>query len=476
MNRSWLPVTADGKSWNRSGVKNFYQIPAIADKAVILCQKPVHVTEDNPEVSTAMSFTGDLEHLPIVDVIQLMHSTRKSGTLVIKCPKGESQLVFKDGYIASANHLNNSIRIGQILVDSGIVDNTELTSALKIQESAGDDRKPLIATLMEMGKINKEEAFKCLETLIERTIVEILTWSKGTFALDVTRTLISDEYRYFPESLQQEINLDTQSVLMDALRIFDEQMRDGIIEVQEFLDEAAAASGTAQPAIPASKKSGISADDLGLADLDLLDRKIPDVYLGVKESKPVESYIRKLNTFAGELQQHQLPGKLIGAVKELQKLETPPDISFVLLQFISLICERTLTLVVGQGRLNPERGVGIKTERSHGPKPVTGFHIPLTPGSIFSKTVDEGHVYYGKCEDAVMQDQLYAAVGAPLRSTVLLVPVQWRGKTIALIYGDFGSREISPVPLDHIELLATQAGIALDIASFRKGAATKAPH
>ena len=41
-----------------------------------------------------MSFTGDLEHLPIVDVIQLLHATRKSGILRIGCRKGESQLVF----------------------------------------------------------------------------------------------------------------------------------------------------------------------------------------------------------------------------------------------------------------------------------------------------------------------------------------------------------------------------------------------
>ena len=43
-----------------------------------------------------MSFTGDLEQLPIVDVVQLMNSTRKSGILSVEGRKGESQLVFKD--------------------------------------------------------------------------------------------------------------------------------------------------------------------------------------------------------------------------------------------------------------------------------------------------------------------------------------------------------------------------------------------
>ncbi len=46
-----------------------------------------------------MSFTGELEHLPIVDILQLLHATRKSGILRLAGRKGESQLVLKDGYI-----------------------------------------------------------------------------------------------------------------------------------------------------------------------------------------------------------------------------------------------------------------------------------------------------------------------------------------------------------------------------------------
>ena len=66
-----------------------------------------------------MSFTGDLEHLPIVDVIQLLNATKKSGTLTVRGRKGQSQLVFEDGYIVSANHANDSLRIGKVLVDLG---------------------------------------------------------------------------------------------------------------------------------------------------------------------------------------------------------------------------------------------------------------------------------------------------------------------------------------------------------------------
>ena len=174
-----------------------------------------------------MAFTGDLEHLPIVDVIQLLHSTRKSGILRVKSRKGESQLVFKDGYMVSANHLNNTVRIGTVLTDLKIITPELLNQALQEQKIAGDERKPLVITLIEKGLVKEADAYKGLEQLIEMTIVEMLTWKKGTFTLDVLPPKVADEYRYYPEKMKDEINLDTQSILMDSLRIFDEKIRDG---------------------------------------------------------------------------------------------------------------------------------------------------------------------------------------------------------------------------------------------------------
>src|ERR1039458_8355960 len=170
-----------------------------------------------------MSFTGDLEHLPIVDVIQLLHSTQKTGTLCLTSHKGESQLVFNSGYIVSANHVRNNVRIGQILVEMGAISPEQLNKAIFQQNSAGSMRKQLLATLIESGQLKREDAYSGLEILIEMTIVEILTWNSGTFSLDVNSNLICDEYRYFPETLKQELSLNTQGLLMDALRIYDEK-------------------------------------------------------------------------------------------------------------------------------------------------------------------------------------------------------------------------------------------------------------
>jgi hypothetical protein len=268
-----------------------------------------------------MSFTGDLEHLPVVDVIQLLHSTRKSGTLALKSPKGESQLVFDEGYITSANHSNNRMRIGHILTQMKVITPAQIEEALEEQKRAGADRKPLVATLIETGRIRKEDAFKGLGILIEMTIVEVLTWTTGTFALEIGKTSLSDEYRYFPDNLQQSIHMDTQGVLMDALRIFDEKTRDGSLKEGAFPAEQGSPPPAAGGAPEGPESPEISADILGLGDVEKIEKKVPSVFIGFKDYDPSEVHRKAIREGLGELSppEHE---KLLAFLMQFGK--TPP--------------------------------------------------------------------------------------------------------------------------------------------------------
>ncbi len=246
----------------------------------------------NPNERPAlMSLSGDLEQIPIVDIMQLFHAARKSGTLGIKSAKGESQIVFNAGFIVSANHVNNRVRIGQILVDLGIISTETLAQALNQQQSAGGRHKPLIATLIESGQVPKADAFRGLQNLIEMTIVEVLTWTHGTFTFDPHADQISDEYRYFPEKLHQEINLDTQNLLMEALRIYDEKMHKGELGAGEIsLDELFTGLQPAPEAPGEDAGAGLSADLLGLADIDLTVKPARRHLPSLDERTPEESH------------------------------------------------------------------------------------------------------------------------------------------------------------------------------------------
>jgi hypothetical protein len=237
-----------------------------------------------------MAFTGDLEHLHIVDIIQLIHTTRKSGIFSVKGSTGESKIVFSNGSIVGANHINDSIRIGTVLVKMGAITIDDLKQALGATDDAGKDHKPLMVTLMQMGKLKREDALKGLKKLVELTIVELMNWTKGTFTFDTDTVIFSSEGGAAFGDMEQEVGLDAQMILMDALRIFDERERDRANgkEVPSF--EAVYAD--VLPEINAGGAKGerpaITADDLGLADIDRLEKKIPRPVSEMETFDPVE--------------------------------------------------------------------------------------------------------------------------------------------------------------------------------------------
>ncbi len=244
-----------------------------------------------------MSFAGNLEDLAIVDVIQLLHSTRKSGTLCVTSAKGRSQIVFNNGFIVSANHHNSTVRVGKILVEMESISEDVLKTVLAEQQAAGEQRRPLIGMLIEMQAIDKDIAYKGLECLIEMTIVEMVSWQKGTFTLDVDVVEINDEYQYIPEKLHQELSFDTQMVLLDALRIYDEKRAAGIDPSDmSDLDDSFQDQPTQEDAPASGANSGmeLSADMLGLDSIDQLEMQVPETFTSLEAFDPSEIHRQKV--------------------------------------------------------------------------------------------------------------------------------------------------------------------------------------
>ncbi|MDA8098898.1 MAG: DUF4388 domain-containing protein [Nitrospiraceae bacterium] len=247
-----------------------------------------------------MAFTGDLEHLPIVDIIQLVHTTRKSGIFSVKSEKGESKIVFSGGYIVGANHVNDTVRIGTVLVKNGAVTLDDLKQALRVTEDEAESHRPLVATLMKMGKLKAEDAVKALKKLVELTIVELMSWTRGTFTFDTEAPVFTPEPGDAAGEMEQDVALDAQMVLMDALRVFDERERDRMSgkEVPAFealyADVLPGEQPRTQKTEPAPASAAITADLLGLADVDRLEKKIPRPVSEMEIFDPVEIHRQKI--------------------------------------------------------------------------------------------------------------------------------------------------------------------------------------
>lgn len=397
-----------------------------------------------------MSFSGDLEHLSIVDVIQLLHTTRQTGTLRMSGRKGGISVAFKDGYMVGAHHYDHDARIGSILTETGVISRESLEKALRHQELAGNLRKPLIATLLENGLADRDAAYRGLETLIELAIVEILTWKKGTFTLLVDEISVSDEFRYFPGSLSEPFTLPTEHVLMDALRIFDEKMRDGLLQMEEEPSDV-------PDTIQTDSIRSLSADDLGLGDLDSVKRKLPAFHEPLRDDR-----------HSGQQPTADFNDVFKQATTQLQRVTTLPETALILLETVAALFPRALTLVVWEQELVAERGIGIPLPPEQGIGPVLGFRLPHTGSELCRFILDKGSLFYGTSQDTLLTEQLYPQIGAPADPTVLLLPLKLGKRVVALMYADFGSGNAVEIPVGKLEGCAGHASIAIESALMRK--------
>jgi len=586
-----------------------------------------------------MAFTGDLEHLPIVDIIQLVNTTRKSGIFSVKGNNGESKIVFRSGIIVGANHNDNSVRIGTVLVKTGAITIDDLQQAMGVMKNADKNRMPLLATLVQMGKLNREDALRGLKKLVVLTIVELISLAKGTFTFDTDAVVVSSEGG-------QDLGVDPQMVLMDALRVFDERERDRREgkEVPSFVALYPDVLPGEDDGEAQGERTTVTADDLGLADLDRLEKKIPRPVSEMEIFDPVEIHRRKIKEllpgFSFEEQEafvsflrksadrkaapdaaakqaskavilfssdtlishsvmsvcndegvlvfatddekdldrmvaqcllsakmpvvvfdnpvksesgfsrerivdlrNQVRGKysavpviqfaspqerdfilqsyhdgvravlpkpskedrgetyiqdmiqfldafksyiksfqyghddaditsrkLIDGITSLRGITVPSDAALVVLTAVSEMFERAVTLVVRASELIGERAIGITSEKSMGPTPADRLKIQLSQPSVFRDVIDNGRVYYGESGDEILR-QFFTEIGRPFSPAIVLLPLISDRKVVALIYGDFGKKEASPVRVDMLEVLSLQAGIVLEYAIFRRQAA-----
>jgi tetratricopeptide (TPR) repeat protein len=161
------------------------------------------------------AFTGDLQLLAVPDLLEFLKSSRRTGTLVVTSEAGIGAVNLKGGNITGAAS-PGSVNLGDILKRDGLVDEETLKGAAEAQS---DKPEQLLGSiLVARGVVDAGQVRKALTQQVQSAIIEMLHWQSGRFAFEPeTPTDDTDG--------EIEIILDTQGVLLDALREFDEQNR-----------------------------------------------------------------------------------------------------------------------------------------------------------------------------------------------------------------------------------------------------------
>jgi hypothetical protein len=248
-----------------------------------------------------MSLSGNLEDVSVADALQFIHLGGRTGTLTLVSGDLNAGIGFHQGRIVNAWGPGTK-KLGELLVEDGAIDRSTLASALRQQEHE-QPRRSLGQILIADHGLSEERMYRAVEQQIEKTVYDLVTWKSGTFhfALDDLKPI--DDISVYPGDIVGRLHLDTQMVLLDALRLFDEKNRSASEEGEE--------EATARLPIPKAAR----------APTPVAVKPVPPPVLQAKPRLQVVSADRGL---ADRLIQALAPGEATVVKLTLRDAGTPP--------------------------------------------------------------------------------------------------------------------------------------------------------
>lgn len=159
-----------------------------------------------------MGFYGDLQDMPLQDILYVLSSHGKSGSLTLSIPTDDITLLFARGRVASVTTSDANLRIGRLLVDQGYVTDEQMEQALALQ-AVETNRSRVGDVLVDLGFVNLRQIAKAVAAQFEASLFRILIQPGGSFAFN-------SEEPDWEEPLIEEIPIEP--MLLNAMRLADE--------------------------------------------------------------------------------------------------------------------------------------------------------------------------------------------------------------------------------------------------------------
>ena len=158
-----------------------------------------------------MAIKGSLREASLPDVLQLLTLGKKSGCLSVTHRSNFGYIYFDKGRIAYASIVNRRDRLGDLLVKTGAITQSQLDQAIERQAHERD--KKLGEILVGMGLLAREGLVAHIRTQIEEAVYFLFTWTQGTFSF---------EPDVVPEQQDVLVSINPESLLLEGARRVDE--------------------------------------------------------------------------------------------------------------------------------------------------------------------------------------------------------------------------------------------------------------
>ncbi|MGF1573274.1 MAG: DUF4388 domain-containing protein [Sumerlaeia bacterium] len=126
---------------------------------------------------------GNLENVPLPEVLQFISMGKSIGVLTIRNGSEEITLTISKGRIINSSSIERKRRLGELLINRGLLKRSELSRLLKIQRTVESDKK-LGQILTEREVVSEQTIQETLRLQLEEEIWGLFSWDTGDFQFE----------------------------------------------------------------------------------------------------------------------------------------------------------------------------------------------------------------------------------------------------------------------------------------------------
>lgn len=167
------------------------------------------------ESLSKMGIIGNLTTMSVSDLLQFLAVGRKTGALKFTHGKVAKGIYFEDGFIVGSSTNDPTEYFGQVLIHYGKINEAQLQAAMEAQRK-GDGRPRLGQILVQQGVLHDEEVVEILKIRTLEIIYDLFLWKEAHFEFVIEDPLPLDFTR---------VDVEPTKVIMEGIYRADELAR-----------------------------------------------------------------------------------------------------------------------------------------------------------------------------------------------------------------------------------------------------------
>ena len=159
-----------------------------------------------------LDLQGRIERFTLPEILQLIASSRKSGTLGIQRDDSIVMVYFRDGNVVYGYGPRQTFHLGQLLKERGVITDQQLQEAVNVQAKS-ENSKRLGEIMIGRNYIDRADLTLVVTRQVEELLYSLLSWQTGSFKFYDNQ---------FPTEEEITVDLSVENVILEGLRRVDE--------------------------------------------------------------------------------------------------------------------------------------------------------------------------------------------------------------------------------------------------------------